>query len=139
MARSSTGYEIRREAKIQRRSGRGLGRVSNTDTIPAYWHGTREFKVARTGEKSTADVVFAFGGKGRAEVTVDDTKKTLTIDYVGGPFKGKQTVAVMNGFIEAEWAVTFKGFLKLLAPWNASHFKSGTRNALRRLCEGKTE
>lgn len=86
-----------------------------------------------------ADVVFAFGGKGKAEVTVDDASRTLTIEYLDGPLRGKQGIMVRDGAIEAEWDVTFKGALKLLGPWNASHFRSGTKNALRRLCEGATE
>ena len=115
------------------------GRVSNLGEIPSYWHGTKELRITGTGETTTADVVFAFGGKGRVEVNVDGASRTLTIHYMKGPFKGKQTVTVTNGSIEAEWDVTFTGVLKLLAPWNASHFRSGTKNALRRLCEGTTE
>jgi hypothetical protein len=115
------------------------GRVSNLGAIPSYWHGTKEFKITGAGDKTTADVIFAFGGKGRAWVTVNDASKTLTIDYLEGPIKGAQKVAVMKGLVEAAWDVTFKGALKLLAPWGASHFRSGTKNALRRLCEGTTE
>jgi hypothetical protein len=114
-------------------------RVSNLDAIPTYWHGTKEFKVMRSGEKSFADVVFAFGGKGKAEVVVDESERRLTIDYVDGPFKGRQTIAVRNNTVEAEWNVAFKGAFKLLGPWNESHFKSGTRNALKRLCSTSAE
>ncbi|MDV3278240.1 MAG: hypothetical protein LYZ69_07225 [Nitrososphaerales archaeon] len=112
------------------------GKVSNLDGIPAYWHGTKEFRVTGRGEKTTADVVFAFGGKGKAEVIVDEKSRMLTIKYVDGPFRGKQTVAVKDDAVEAEWDVTFKGAFKILGPWNASHFRSGTRNALKRLCAG---
>ena len=113
-------------------------RVSNLQTIPAYWHGTREFNVKSAGGKMTADVVFAFGGKGRAEVSVEGRGRVLTIDYVGGPFKGKQTVTVTNRAVEAEWNVAFKGVYRLMGPWNASHFRSGTRNALKRICTGSS-
>ena len=114
-------------------------RVSSIEDIPSYWHGTKELKVTGKGERTAADVVFAFGGKGKAEFTVDETNKTLTIHYIKGPFRGEQRVAVSSGSIEAEWDVTFNGIYKLAAPWNASHFRSGTRNALRRLCEGTKE
>ena len=116
------------------------GRVSNLDTIPMYWHGTKEFRVTgRRGEKTTADVVFAFGGKAKAEVFVDEKIRTLTMKYVEGPFVGRQTVAVKEETVEAEWDVTFKGAFKLLGPWNTSHFRSGTRNALKRLCTGSSD
>jgi len=109
-------------------------RVSDLDNIPAYWHGTKEIKVTREGTRTSADVVFAFGGRGKAEVTVDEQRRTMTLDYFSGPFKGKQTVTVKENAIEAEWDVVFTGAYKLLGPANASHFRSGTRNALKRLC-----
>ena len=115
------------------------GRASDFQGIPSYWHGTRELKIKETGNKTTADVTFAFGGKGQAEITVDGAARKLTIDYVKGPFRGRQTVTVKDGSVESEWDVTFNGIYKLAAPWNASHFRSGTRNALRRLCEGTKE
>jgi uncharacterized protein YndB with AHSA1/START domain len=112
-------------------------RLSNLETIPTYWHGTRGFTAKKIGGKITADVVFAFGGKGRAEVTLDEGERTFILDYIGGPFRGRQRTTVKGNAIEAEWDVTFKGVYRVLGPWNASHFRSGTRHALIRLCEGQ--
>jgi uncharacterized protein YndB with AHSA1/START domain len=116
--------------------GEVWARVSDIDAIPKYWHGTREIEVTREGGKTRADVVFAFGGKGSAEVTVDDANRTLILAYLRGPFKGTQAVTVKEGTVEAEWNVTFKGAYKVVGPFEASHFRSGTRNALKRLCAG---
>jgi hypothetical protein len=126
---------------VERREFRGdplevWNRLSNLATIPSYWHGTRQFTPMKSGDKMIADVVFAFGGKGKAEVTVDDRGRTLILDYFEGPFKGRQRTTVKENAIEAEWDVIFKGAYRVLGPWNASHFRSGTRNALVRLCEG---
>ena len=112
------------------------GRLSNLETVPLYWHGTKQFAASKSAGKIVADVVFAFGGKGKAEVIVDASSMTFTLDYIEGPFKGKQTVTVKDGAIEADWNVDFRGVYRVLGPWNASHFRSGTRNALARLCEG---
>jgi len=113
-------------------------RVSNLHTIPTYWHGTREFKITATGAKTSADVVFAFGGKGKAEAAVDEKDRTLTIEYVDGPFIGRQTVTVSDGAVQAGWDVAFKGAYKAIGPLNTSHFRSVTRHALQRICEGLT-
>ena len=113
-------------------------RLSNLETIPTYWHGTRELKVAQSGGRVVGDIVFAFGGRGKAEITVDDRRRTLAYNYLEGPFKGTQTVVVKDNVIQAEWDVTFKGAYRVLGPLNASHFRSGTRHALMRLCEGQT-
>lgn len=111
-------------------------RVRDVDAIPTYWHGTRELRVTARGEKVSADVVFAFGGKGKEEITVDDQTRTMTINYLSGPFTGTQRVSVAESEVEAEWDVSFRGALKLVSRWNESHFKSGTRHALERLCAG---
>lgn len=108
-------------------------RVSNLEAIPAYWHGTKEIRITRSEDKIKADVVFAFGGKGKAELIVDERDKTMTINYLEGPFKGRQSVSVRDNIVQAEWDVTFKGALRVLGPWNERHFRSGTRNALKRL------
>jgi hypothetical protein len=110
-------------------------RLSNLRTIPTYWHGTKAFTPTESGGKVVADVVFAFGGKGRAEVTVDEGEKTFVLDYVAGPFRGRQRTTVKGNAIETEWDVNFKGAYRVLGPLNSSHFRSGTRNALMRLCE----
>lgn len=116
-------------------------RVSDLGAIPKYWHGTREFRV-REGEgggRTVADVVFAFGGKGRAEVSIDEAGRTLTIDYLEGPFKGRQTVSVTDGWVAADWNVEFTGAYRVIGRWNESHFKSGTTHALERLANGSTD
>lgn len=114
-------------------------RVSDLGAIPSYWHGTKEFEVRVEGEKTKADVLFAFGGRGSAEVAVDEKRRTLVINFVRGPFNGTQTVAVADNVVEAVWDIDFNGAYRLLGPWEASHFRNGTRNALKRLCLGSSE
>jgi hypothetical protein len=113
-------------------------RVSNLLAIPTYWHGTREFKITSTGAKTSADVVFAFGGKGKAEASTDEKGRTLTIQYLDGPFTGSQTVTVTDGAVKASWDVAFRGAYRVVGPLNTSHFRSGTRHALQRICGGLT-
>ena len=113
-------------------------RLSNLEAIPTYWHGTREITFTKSGEKTIANIVFAFGGKGKAEVIVDSQERTLILDHFEGSFRGRQRTTVKENVIEAEWDVTFNGAFKVLGPWNASHFRSGTKHALMRLCEGQT-
>jgi hypothetical protein len=120
-------------------SGRGdevWARASDLEAVPIYWHGTREFVVARSEVRISADIKFAFGGRGKAEVVVNEENRTVTINYLRGPFKGRQTIAVGNHAVEAVWDVSFNGAFKLLGRWNESHFRAGTKNALRRLCSG---
>jgi Polyketide cyclase / dehydrase and lipid transport len=115
--------------------GEVWARVRDVDSIPKYWHGTRELKVTSRGERTLADVVFGFGGKGKEEISVDEAGRTLTIRFLEGPFRGTQRVTVKGDSVEAEWDVAFRGAFKVISPWNASHFRSGTRHALERLSQ----
>jgi hypothetical protein len=114
-------------------------RVSDLGSIPKYWHGTREFRVREEAGKTLADVVFAFGGRGRAEVTVDQGRKALTISYLQGPIRGRQVTTVTGGSLESEWDVEFTGAYRLMGRWNEPHFRSGTGHALERLVSGSTD
>lgn len=94
--------------------------------------------VEKEGGKIRVKVKFAFGGSGEAVVFVDDGRRTMTIEYVSGPFTGKQTVSVDNGTLMASWDVKFRGIFRLASRWNESHFKSGTTHALERLAGGES-
>ena len=113
-------------------------RLSDIDHIPEYWHGTRSLAILQRSEDHGRQVVtakpkFAFGGTGQVTIVADPTKMTLTSDYTSGPFKGVQTVKVVDNAIEARWEVNFTGLFKLTSGWTGKHFASGTLHALERL------
>jgi len=115
-------------------------RVSDVEAIPKYWHGTSSIQITERKNSGVLSIVvgFAFGGKGRAEVSVDDQTRTLTIQYYSGPFTGVQEISVKEDRILASWDVKFTGFFKLLSKWNQSHFRAGTIHALERLNSGSS-
>ena len=110
-------------------------RVSDIEHIPEYWHGTKYITVSeRNGPRMSADVNFAFGGEGEADIIVADAERTVTITYISGPFAGTQTIKVGDGAVKARWEIKFKGMFRLVSSWNEGHFRSGTVHALERLC-----
>ena len=109
-------------------------RVSAIGEIPKYWHGTRSLLVV--GEDrgiAHVKVKFAFGGSGEADISIDESRRTMIVDYKSGAFTGKQTVTVGEGRVAAAWDVRFRGIYHLASRWNEGHFKSGTVHALERL------
>jgi len=110
-------------------------RASDIERIPEYWHGTKSITIMeRDGPTASGEVKFAFGGEGEVEISVVDAERTVTINYVSGPFSGVQTIKVGDGIVEARWEVRFRGLFRLASSWNEGHFRSGTVNALERLC-----
>lgn len=116
------------------------GRLSDVETIPEYWNGTKSLKVLeRQDGKVVADAKFAFGGSGRVEISADAASKTLVQKFLSGPFTGTQTVKVVGNKLEARWDIEFHGLFKIGSGRTAGHFRSGTVHALERLSSGQTD
>jgi HSP20 family molecular chaperone IbpA len=115
-------------------------RASAIRDIPKYWHGTRSLDIVRNdGGPVRVKVKFAFGGSGEADVSIDEEKRSLTIEYRSGPFTGEQVISVDNSSIKATWDVKFRSVFRLASKWNEGHFRSGTVHALERLVSGGKE
>jgi len=120
--------------KVEGNAAEVWKRASTIRDIPVFWHGTRSLDIVRDDEQVVrVKVKFAFGGSGEANVYTDEEKRTLTIDYTSGPFKGKQTIAVEDNRITATWDVKFRSVFRIASKWNEGHFRSGTVHALERL------
>lgn len=106
--------------------------------MPFYWHGQKSITLrAADGGKKMADILFAFGGRGSAEISVDAASRKVTLEYISGPFTGRQSFGVAGGNVWAEWEIEFRGIYRLFSGFNLKHFRSGTLHALERL-SGKT-
>ena len=116
-------------------------RASDVEAIPHFWHGTTSIQIIGKKPAGSLEVSvrFAFGGAGKADVSVDSANRVMTIAYYSGPFIGTQKIAVKRQQITASWDVKFTGLFKLVSGWNERHFRSGTVHALERIGSGKTE
>jgi len=116
-------------------------RASDVEAIPHFWHGTRSIQIVEKKPSGSLDVSvrFAFGGAGKADVTIDNANRVMTVAYYSGPFIGTQKITVKDQEITARWDIKFNGLFKLVSGWNERHFRSGTVHALERLGSGKTE
>ena len=109
-------------------------RVSAIEEIPRYWHGTRSLQVVgKDNGVVHVKIKFAFGGSGDADISIDELRRSMIIDYTSGAFTGKQTVMVSEGSVAAVWDVRFRGIYRVASRWNEGHFRSGTVHALERL------
>ena len=126
--------QFQESMKVEGNAAEVWKRASTIRDIPMYWHGTRSLDVVRDEEQVVrVKVKFAFGGSGEADIYTDEDKRTLTIDYTSGPFKGKQIIAVEDSRITATWDVKFRSVFRIASKWNEGHFRSGTVHALERL------
>ncbi|MGC2575247.1 MAG: hypothetical protein WA364_27390 [Candidatus Nitrosopolaris sp.] len=69
--------------------------ISDTDREPEFWHGTKSIKnISKIGNTIEREVVIAFGNSKCREIVKLDDKKSVNIDIIQGPIRGKKTIAL---------------------------------------------
>jgi carbon monoxide dehydrogenase subunit G len=112
--------------------------ISDTDREPEFWHGTKSIKnISKTGNTIEREVVIAFGNSKCREIVKLDDKKSINIDIIQGPIRGKKTIALksINNHatrIDVEWDIKING---LFTGMIKKHILKGTEEALERISE----
>jgi len=89
--------------------------ISDIDRDPDFWRGTRQIKnISKTGNTVEREVVIAFRNSVCREIVIIDPKKSINIEIMEGPIKGKKTIAlsnIENNFtrIDVEWNIKING------------------------------
>ena len=67
--------------------------ISDIDMDPDFWRGTRHIKnISKTGNTVEREVVIAFRDSVCREIVILDPKKSINIEIIEGPMKGKKTM-----------------------------------------------
>src|SRR5215813_12312632 len=90
--------------------------VADIDREPEFWHGTMSIKnISRTGDIVERELVIAFRNSKCREVVKLDNKKSINVEIIQGPIRGKKTIA-LKGIknhttrIDVEWDINISGF-----------------------------
>ena len=90
--------------------------ISDIDREPEFWHGTMSIKnISRTGDIVERELVIAFRNSKCREVVKLDNKKSINVEIIQGPIRGKKTIA-LKGIknhttrIDVEWDINISGF-----------------------------
>jgi len=113
--------------------------ISDIDRDPDFWRGTRQIKnISKTGNTVEREVVIAFRNSVCREIVILDPKKSINIEIMEGPIKGKKTIAlsnIENNFtrIDVEWNIKINGLFVIFTQIIKKHILSGTQEALERI------
>jgi ribosome-associated toxin RatA of RatAB toxin-antitoxin module len=113
--------------------------ISDIDSDPDFWRGTRQIKnISKTGNTVEREVVIAFRNSVCREIVILDPKKSINIEIMEGPIKGKKTIAlsnIENNFtrIDVEWNIKINGLFVIFTQIIKKHILSGTQEALERI------
>jgi hypothetical protein len=115
------------------------GILSDIDSEPEFWHGTKSIKnISRSGNTVEREVVIAFRNSICKETVTIDPMKSVTTDITEGPLKGKKTVVInADGenacVVDVEWDIRLSGFMGIFSKMVKKHILEGTNDALERI------
>ena len=113
--------------------------ISDIDRDPDFWRGTRHIKnISKTENTVEREIVIAFRNSVCQEIVTIDPKKSINIEIIEGPMKGKKTIAlstIENNFtrIDVEWDITINGLFVIFTRIIKRHILNGTQEALERI------
>src|SRR5215831_19097259 len=112
--------------------------VADIDREPEFWHGTKSIKnISRTGDIVEREVVIAFTNSKCREIVKLDNKKSINVEIIQGPIRGKKTIALTTTKnhttrIDVEWDIKISGFYGILTGMIKKHILKGTYTEYRR-------
>jgi ribosome-associated toxin RatA of RatAB toxin-antitoxin module len=115
--------------------------ISDIDREPEFWHGTKSIKnISKTGNTVERDVVIAFRNSKCREIVRPDDKKSINIEIIEGPIRGRKTITLKTiknhtTRIDVEWDIRLSGFYGIFTGMIKKHILKGTEEALERISE----
>ena len=115
--------------------------ISDIDREPEFWHGTKSIKnISKTGNTIEREVVIAFRNSKCREIVRLDNKKSVNIEIIEGPIRGRKTITLKTiknhtTRIDVEWDIRLSGFYGTFTGMIKKHILKGTEEALERISE----
>ena len=115
--------------------------VGDIDREPEFWHGTKSIKnISKTGNIVEREVVIAFRSSKCREIVKLDNKKSINIEIIQGPIRGKKTITLETiknhtTKIDVEWDIKINGFYGIFTGMIKKHILKGPEEALEEISE----
>ncbi|MGB6527462.1 MAG: SRPBCC family protein [Candidatus Nitrosopolaris sp.] len=107
--------------------------ISDTDREPEFWHGIKSIKnINKTGNTIEREVVIAFRNSKCREIVKLDDKKSVNIDIIQGPIRGRKTIALKTiknhaTRIDVEWDIKINGLSRIFTGMIKRHILKGLK------------
>ena len=115
--------------------------ISDMDREPEFWHGTKSIKnISETENTIEREVVIAFRNSKCREIVRLDNKKSINIEIIEGPIRGRKTITLKTiknhtTRIDVEWDIKVNGVYGIFTGMIKKHILKGTEEALERISE----
>ena len=114
--------------------------VSDIDSEPEFWHGTKSVNnISRRGNVTEREVIISFRDSLCRQTVVLTPNKEVEITIRDGPMKGTKRITLSPNDsatkVEVLWDIKFAGFLGMFAGMVKKHIAEGTEEALTRIAK----
>jgi ribosome-associated toxin RatA of RatAB toxin-antitoxin module len=114
--------------------------ISDIDREPEFWHCSKSIKnISKTENTVEREVVIAFRNSKCREIVRLDNKKSINIEIIEGPIRGRKTITLKTiknhtTRINVEWDTRLSSFYGIFTGMIKKVLK-GTEEALERISE----
>ena len=114
------------------------GIVSDLDSEPQYWRGTKSVKnISKNNDIVEREVVIVFKDSVCKETVTLEPQKAIKITITDGPMRGTKTISLnpsgTKTRIDVVWDIRLAGFLGMFNGMVKKHIAEGTQQALERI------
>ena len=132
--------EIRASIEINAPLDKVWNIVSDLDSEPKFWKGTKEVRnISKEGNTVNREVTIAFKDSKCMQTVTIYPKEKIHVQFTKGIINGTKTVSVYpqgeKTKIEAAWDIKLSGMMGMFTGMIKKHIQSGTEQALQSIKE----
>ncbi len=116
------------------------GVVSDLDSEPRFWKGTKEVRnITKEGNTVTREVTIAFKDSKCMQTVTIQPKEKIHVQFTKGIIDGSKTITLTSQGektkLEAVWDIKLTGMMGMFTGMVKKHIQSGTEQALQSIKE----
>jgi carbon monoxide dehydrogenase subunit G len=132
--------EIRASTEINAPLDKVWNIVSDLDSEPKFWKGTKEVRnISKEGNIVNREVTIAFKDSKCMQIVTIYPKEKIHVQFTKGIINGTKTVSVYSQGdktkIDAVWDIKLSGMMGMFTGMIKKHIQSGTEQALQSIKE----
>lgn len=114
--------------------------VSDLDSEPKFWKGTKEIRnISKEGNIINREVIIAFKDSKCLQTVTLYPKQKIHVQFTKGIINGTKTIEISSQgdktMIEAFWDIKLSGMMGMFTAMIKKHVQSGTEQALQSIKE----
>ncbi|RNJ74563.1 MAG: SRPBCC family protein [Nitrosopumilus sp. B06] len=127
--------KISADIEIDAPAGRVWGVISDIDSEPRFWKGTKSIRnISRDGNTTTREITIAFRDQKCMQTVILEPESKIVAKFTGGVIAGEKTIflepAGKATIMHVVWEIQMTGMMGMFTGIISRHIKKGTEQAI---------